>query len=56
MWEYHVFLHAPDDPGWGPKSAFSVHAVSDEAVRLAYPHADRIYRFSNGVEKLVRIL
>jgi hypothetical protein len=56
MWEYHVFLHAPNDPAWGPRSAFSVYAPSDECVRDIFPNADRIYRFSNGVEKLVRIL
>ena len=55
MWEYHVFLHGPNDPAWGPKSAFAVWAPSDEAIRDIFPNADRIYRFSNGVEKLVRV-
>ncbi len=55
MWEYHIFLHGPDDPAWGVSSVFTVHAVGDDAVRSAFPHADRIYRFENPATGLVRI-
>jgi len=44
MFEYDVFLHAADDPAWTPRSSFTVHAVSDDAVVEAFPTADRIYR------------
>lgn len=44
MFEYDIFLHAPDDPAWTPRSSFKVYALSDEAVVALYPHADRIYR------------
>lgn len=44
MWEYHVFLHHYDDPAWSLASLVVVYAPSDEAVKTAYPSADRIYR------------
>ena len=55
MWEYHIFLHAPDDPAWGPKSTFVIHAPSDEVIRDIFPNANRIYRFETPVVGLVRI-
>lgn len=54
MYEYHVFLHHYDDPRCGPSSTVFVDAVSDEAVREAFPHADRIYRYTVR-EGLVRV-
>ena len=48
MWEYDVFMNGPDDPRWTTRSCFRVWAVSDEAVRTAYPQADRIYRLGRN--------
>lgn len=41
MFEYDVFLHAPDDPAWVP--SFTVHGVDNASVIEAFSHADRIY-------------
>lgn len=52
MIEYCIFPSAPDSDSWKP--SFIVHAVSDEAVKNAFPSADRIYSCVKG--KLVRVL
>jgi len=44
--EYHIFPTSPDSMFWRP--SFVVNAVSDEAVRAAFPKADRIYKH-NGL-------
>lgn len=41
MIEYHIFQTPPDSDNWVPP--FIVYAADDEAVREAFPNADRIY-------------
>ena len=42
MNEYHIFPTSPDSMFWKPP--FVVYAASDEAIRAAFPKADRICR------------
>lgn len=53
MIEYCIFPSGPDAKIWSPP--FTVYAISDEAVRSAFPNADRIYR-NSGASTLVRVV
>ena len=54
MNEYHIFPSSPDAADWKP--SFTVRAVSDEAVKEAFPSADRIYRSVNLIcTEMVRV-
>lgn len=52
MIEYCIFPSNPDAEFWS--APFTVHAVSDEAVREAFPNADRIYSYRQN--NLVRVV
>lgn len=48
MIEYHIFQTTPDSDNWVPPLLI-VYAADDEAVREAFPHADRIYSAKWGM-------